>query len=119
MAATIRDAPLADRWFAGWDGNGIDVLLRSAGNLTLVITRLASFGYKHEGDWGITGREAFQTPPNDLPHHLYVCTPGSDEYRRHIAFRDYLRTHPEHANIYAELKRGLARKFSNDRDAYS
>jgi GrpB-like predicted nucleotidyltransferase (UPF0157 family) len=97
----------------------VDVLLRSASDLPLVITRLASIGYQHRGDLGVTGREAFRTPPNDPPHHLYVCPPASREYRRHISFRDYLRTHPEDANNYAILKRELARKLGDDREAYN
>lgn len=97
----------------------IDVLLGSGVDLPPVIARLASFGYAHQGDLGVTGREAFRAPPNDVPHHLYVCPPGSHEYRRHIAFRDYLRSHPKDANAYAILKRELARKFGSDRDAYT
>lgn len=97
----------------------IDVLLRSAMDLPAVITRLASAGYEHRGDLGIAGREAFRIPPNDISHHLYVCPPCSHEYRRHIAFRDYLRSHPDHADAYASLKREFARKFGNDREAYN
>jgi GrpB-like predicted nucleotidyltransferase (UPF0157 family) len=65
------------------------------------------------------GREAFRTPPGDLPHHLYVCPSGSPECSRHISFRDYLRTHPADANRYASLKRELIRKFGDDREAYT
>jgi GrpB-like predicted nucleotidyltransferase (UPF0157 family) len=97
----------------------IDVLLMSIADLPLVIARLRSVGYEHEGDLGITGREAFRTPPNACPHHLYVCWPGNPAYRQHLIFRDYLRTHPQDANVYAELKRNLAGKFINDRDAYT
>lgn len=97
----------------------LDVLLISASDLPLVITKLAPVGYEHRGDLGVTGREAFRAPPNDLPHHLYVCPPGSTEYRRHISFRDYLRTHPADANSYASLKRELARTFGDDREAYT
>jgi GrpB-like predicted nucleotidyltransferase (UPF0157 family) len=97
----------------------IDVLLGSGADLPPVIARLASFGYVHRGDLGVTGREAFRAPPNDVPHHLYVCLPGSHEYRRHIAFRDYLRSHPKDADAYAILKREVASKFGSDRDVYT
>ena len=97
----------------------IDVVLISAIDLPGVIARLAAVGYEHRGDLGVTGREAFRTPPNDLPHHLYVCPPGSPEYRRHICFRDHLRSHPTDANSYAKLKRELGRKFRDDREAYT
>jgi GrpB-like predicted nucleotidyltransferase (UPF0157 family) len=97
----------------------MDVLLGSATDLPLVIAQLASVGYQHRGDLGVRGREAFRAPPNDLPHHLYVCPPRSPEYMRHISFRDYLRTHPAEANSYASLKRELVRKLGDDREAYT
>jgi GrpB-like predicted nucleotidyltransferase (UPF0157 family) len=97
----------------------IDVLLRSDADLPLVISKLALLGYDHQGDLGVPGREAFRAPPDDFPHHLYVCPPDSREYRRHIAFRDHLRTHPKDAKAYATLKRSLARKFGDQREGYT
>ena len=97
----------------------IDVLLTSAAALPPAIARLASLGYEHRGDLGIAGREAFRAPSNDFPHHLYVCPPASEEYRRHIAFRDHLRTHQRDASAYAGLKRALAGRFGDDREGYN
>ena len=97
----------------------IDVLLRSAEDLPLAIERLAPLGYRHQGDLGIAGREAFVTPPRIPPHHLYVCRPDSPAFRRHILFRDYLRTHSADAQAYACLKRRLAAQFPDDRVAYT
>jgi len=97
----------------------IDVLLRSAEDLPLAIERLASLGYRHQGDLGIAGREAFVTPPRIPPHHLYVCRPDSPAFRRHILFRDYLRTHSADAQAYDCLKRRLAAQFPDDRVAYT
>jgi GrpB-like predicted nucleotidyltransferase (UPF0157 family) len=97
----------------------IDVLLASETMLPAAIERLAGLGYTHQGNLGIPEREAFVTPANDPPHHLYLCPPGSAEFRRHVAFRDYLRAHPKDAQIYAELKLALAQQFRNDRPAYN
>jgi GrpB-like predicted nucleotidyltransferase (UPF0157 family) len=97
----------------------IDVLLTSKPMLPKAIERLATLGYVHRGDLGIPGREAFFAPLNDPPHHLYVCPPGSAEFRRHIAFRDYLRAHPKDAKIYGDLKIALAERFRQDRSAYN
>ena len=46
-------------------------------------------------------------------------TPDGEELRRHLAFRDYLRAHPEEARAYAVLKREAARRFGDDRRAYT
>jgi GrpB-like predicted nucleotidyltransferase (UPF0157 family) len=97
----------------------IDVLLRSATDLPEAITRLATLGYLHRGDLGVPGREAFRPPPDDVPHHLYVCVPESLEYARHVTFRDHLRTHRETSQAYERLKRTLAERYRNDREAYN
>jgi GrpB-like predicted nucleotidyltransferase (UPF0157 family) len=41
-------------------------------------------------------------------HHIHLCVLGSEHERRHLAFRDYLRSHPAVAAEYVEIKRGLA-----------
>jgi GrpB-like predicted nucleotidyltransferase (UPF0157 family) len=48
-----------------------------------------------------------------------VCTIGSDWERRHLLFRDYLRSHPETAAEYAALKRDLATRYTWDRIGYN
>ena len=97
----------------------IDAVVPSAEDVPLAVERLERAGYRHEGDLGIQGREAFW-PPADAPwHHLYVLPAGAEELRRHLAFRDYLRAHPEEACTYAALKRESARRFGGDRWAYT
>lgn len=96
----------------------LDVLLRSDADLPLAIRKLEAFGYQHQGDLGIPGREAFQAPPDEFPHHLYVCLPESLEFRRHLALRNHLRDHPDDAAAYSRLKRTLAETLA-DRDAYT
>ena len=45
-----------------------------------------------------------------MEHHLYVCDKNSEELRKHIAFRDYLREHEDVAGEYGRLKEELARE---------
>lgn len=97
----------------------MDILLRSASDLRAAIRRLASFGYVHQGNLGILDREAFAAPPDQPAHHLYVCPPESAEFRRHVLLRDYLRSHPDDARSYGELKRALAAGCAQDRTAYA
>jgi GrpB-like predicted nucleotidyltransferase (UPF0157 family) len=75
----------------------IEVLLASADALPAAIERLARLGYTHKGNKGVPERDAFLSAANEPPHHLYVCPPSSQEFRRHVAFRDYLRAHPKEA----------------------
>lgn len=51
--------------------------------------------------------------------NIHVCEAGSEWERRHIAFRDHLRAHPEDAARYAEVKRALARRFPFDVLSYA
>ena len=76
----------------------IDVLLRSSTDLPVAIHRLAELGYEHEGDLGVSGREAFRAKDEAVQHHLYVCPPESREYKRHIAFRNYLKANAADAD---------------------
>ena len=94
------------------------VLLASADYLPETIRRLATLGYEHEGDLSIAGREAFRTYPTLFAHHLYVCLPNCEEFRRHILLRNYLRYHPAEVSAYANLKWSLFARFGNDRAAY-
>jgi GrpB-like predicted nucleotidyltransferase (UPF0157 family) len=107
----------------------IDVVYDRGATLAEVVDLLATLGYEHQGDLGIPGREAFRRPSDDVPragtgrtwpaHHLYACRDDSSELLRHIAFRDYLRQHPETVREYGELKRRLAQRHATDREAYT
>ena len=97
----------------------IDVVVK-AGDVQAAIAALAGIGYKHEGNLGIEGREAFgYTGKEHLrEHHLYVCPEDSPELKRHLAFRDYLRSHPQAVEEYSKIKLEAAALFPHDIDAY-
>ena len=98
----------------------IDVVIRDKQALDEVISALAAIGYRHEGDLGIAGREAFKYDGKEhlRKHHLYVCTQDCAELKRHIAFRDYLRSHPEAVCEYSRIKEEGARLYPEDMDKY-
>jgi GrpB-like predicted nucleotidyltransferase (UPF0157 family) len=96
----------------------MDVVVATPREIPLGIERLATIGYVHQGDLGIAGREAFQSA-SGRRHNLYLCARDSEELRRHLLFRDYLRAHSDEVRAYAELKRGLAQRFRDDRDSYT
>ena len=96
----------------------MDIVVGSIGDLAECIDALALLGYRHLGDLGIEGREAFDNPPGMPAHNLYLCPHGSTGLRNHLAVRDYLRAHPLVARAYGELKTELARRYAHDIDAY-
>ena len=98
----------------------IDVIIPDNTVFDAVVTRLESIGYIHEGDLGIKDREAFKytDKPHLQTHHLYVCPSHSEELRRHITFRDFLRNNPEAAKEYGETKETAARLFPDSIDQY-
>jgi len=56
-------------------------------------------------------------------HHVHVVRSGSAAERETLAFRDYLRDHPDTAREYERLKRALAPRYSaatfDSRQAYA
>lgn len=98
----------------------IDVVIADMEVFPTVVDRLAAIGYVHEGDLGINGREAFKYAGKDhlMKHHLYVCPENSQELKRHLTFRDYLRTHPEAVQEYSGVKRQAAQLYPQDIDKY-
>lgn len=57
--------------------------------------------------------------PAHRTHHLHLVPVGSPLWIEQLAFRDHLRTHPDLALEYAELKHRLAEAHRFDREAYT
>ena len=98
----------------------LDVVIKDYSVLGNVISALGKIGYQHEGSLGIEGREAFKYDGKEhlRKHHLYVCPEDSPELKRHIAFRDYLRTHPEAVREYSHIKEEGAKQYPEDIERY-
>ena len=98
----------------------IDVVIKDYSQFDNVVSSLKQIGYHHEGDLGIAGREAFKYTGKEhlKKHHLYVCPLDSNELKRHTAFRDYLRSHPEAVREYSRIKETGARLFPYDIEKY-
>jgi GrpB-like predicted nucleotidyltransferase (UPF0157 family) len=60
-------------------------------------------------------------PPRDQPRdvHVHVCTAGGEWEHDHLLFRDYLRSHPDARQRYAEAKRANSRIWADDSWAYT
>lgn len=80
--------------------------------------KMGAIGYEAKGENGITGRRYFQKGGDERTHHVHIYEVGSSEIERHLAFRNFLRTHPEKAKVYGDLKERLALQFPYDIESY-
>ena len=98
----------------------LDVIIKDYSVFDVVVRKLESIGYIHEGNLGIADREAFKysDKPHLMQHHLYVCPQYSEELHRHITFRDFLRSNPEAVKKYGMTKETAAQLFPDDIDKY-
>jgi GrpB-like predicted nucleotidyltransferase (UPF0157 family) len=80
----------------------------------------AAAGYEALGEYGIPGRRYFRRKAGeeDVVHIHAFGQESAGEIRRHLAVRDFLRTHPADAAAYGELKTRLARAFPLDIEGY-
>ena len=98
----------------------LDVIIKDYGVFDAVVRKLEAIGYFHEGDLGIKDREAFRYSDKAhlQKHHLYVCPVHSQELRRHLCFRDYLRSNETAVRKYSLVKETAARLFPDDIEKY-
>ena len=77
-------------------------------------------GYEVMGEFGIEGRRYFRRddPAGRRTHQIHAFERASPHLNRHLAFRDFMRAHPQIAREYGELKRRLAAAHPYDMEAY-
>jgi len=75
-------------------------------------------GYEPKGEFGIEGRRYYRKGRDHRTHHIHAFKEGDENILRHLAFRDYLRTHPNIAKEYQALKEKLAKEFHDNTKAY-
>jgi GrpB-like predicted nucleotidyltransferase (UPF0157 family) len=59
----------------------------------------------------------YRTSARDV--HVHIWPSGSDGVRRHLAFRDWLRSHPEDRQLYERTKQELAARPWRDMNYYA
>ncbi|WP_174732130.1 GrpB family protein [Mesobacillus harenae] len=80
--------------------------------------KMKDIGYEPKGENGIPERRYFQKGGDNRTHHVHIYVVGSYEIDRHLAFRDYLRIHPDLSKSYGDLKEKLALQFPYDIESY-
>lgn len=85
----------------------------------LLNEEMTGLGYTAKGENGLAGRRYFEKGGDNRTHHVHFYEAGNPEVERHLAFRNYLRNHPQEAQEYALLKHRLAAQFPTDAHQYS
>lgn len=102
----------------------IDMLagLKSLEDTPALVAGLIPIGYVYEPEReeAIPDRRYFsKMKKGQLGYHLHMVEPSTEFYIRHVAFRDYLRAHPDAAAEYAALKIKLSKQYRSDREGYT
>ncbi len=101
----------------------IDIMpgVRSLDAAPALIPRLEGIGWEYvpeheqpsEIDEGMPFRRYFRKDVNGArAFHMHIVEAGSDFWRRHLLFRDFLRISPADADEYARVKRRLAAEYN-------
>lgn len=91
-----------------------------------LIEPLRKIGYHYVPEYEINlpDRRFFHRGPSETTgrpnrhFHLHIVEKDSNFWITHLLFRDYLRSHPDCAQEYAELKKTLAVTSNGDINAY-
>lgn len=98
----------------------IDILIGLPAPIDIapVAGALAAIGYEHATWAGVPGHEVFGKG-EPRTHLLHAVPREGEAWARMLAFRDALRSDPALAAEYAALKQDLAKRFPDDRSAYT
>ncbi|WP_368656689.1 GrpB family protein [Brevibacillus dissolubilis] len=98
----------------------IDIMpvVRDIAKMDCFTDDMAKVGYIAKGENGIARRRYFQKGGDHRTHHVHVFQENDPNIIEHLAFRDYLRMHPDWVRKYGELKAELAQQFPYDIASY-
>lgn len=99
----------------------IDIMavVRSLEQVDDVAEKFANIGYEYLGEFGMAGRRYLRKGGDERTYQIHIFQ--ADDRKnidRHLAFRDYLRTHEKERKEYVKIKQELAQKFPYDIDGY-
>ncbi len=99
----------------------IDIMpiVKNLSEVDIVANEFIKIGYEYLGEFGISGRRYLRKGGDERTHQIHIFqSDDRQNIERHLAVRDYLRTHENEAKKYAELKTKLALQFPYDSDGY-
>lgn len=102
------------------------VIVRDTGSVKRFDDEMVHLGYRPRGECldaavaGTPGRFYYSKDTNGVrSHQVHVVQKDHFQIDEKLAFRDYLRNHPEEANAYSAMKETLAEKNRYDSAAYA
>lgn len=99
----------------------IDIMaaVRSLEQVDEAAGAFAGIGYEFCGEFGIPGRRYLRKGGDERTHQLHIFQAGDwNNIGRHLAFRDFMRSHEKEREEYGALKKDLARRFPYDIGSY-
>ncbi len=95
------------------------VIVRSLAAADDATDKFSAVGYECLGEFGIARRRYLRKGGDERTHQIHIFQ--ADDWQnivRHLAFRDFMRTHDKERQAYAQLKYALAQSFPYDIDSY-
>ena len=90
----------------------IDIMaaVSSLEKVDCVAEAFSEIGYEYLGEFGIEGRRYLRKGGDERTHQIHIFhTNDWNNIGRHLAFRNYMRTHEKERTEYANLKKNLHR----------
>ncbi|MGV3615311.1 MAG: GrpB family protein [Fimbriimonas sp.] len=108
----IRAKPILD----------VMLLVSDLGLVDQMRREMREAGFEPRGEQGISGRRYFvqaDAATGARLAHIHVYEVDSPEVERHLAFRDYLRAHPDRAQAYEAEKLRCQTLHPTEKNAYA
>lgn len=97
----------------------IMVAVKSLEQVDMISEDFSHIGYEYLGEFGIAGRRYLRKGGDERTHQIHIFHMDDwNNIKRHLAFRDYMRTHKNERDEYAKIKKELAQSFPYDIDGY-
>ena len=100
----------------------IDILMavKSLSDVSSLRPLLEKAGYEYRGNSSDNKQILFVKGHEELrTHYLHIAEFGGSVWQNDIAFREYLRSHPNAEDEYQKLKEVLASKYADKREDYT
>lgn len=97
----------------------IMVAVRSLEQVDTVSEDFSKINYEYLGEFRIAGRRYLRKGGDERTHQIHIFHVDDwNNIKRHLAFRDYMRTHKKERDEYAKIKKELAQSFPYDIEGY-